>query len=559
MDRRNFIFSTVAGLADAAIIRPKAYASEISGARLFEIENIDNAGEELFPFRSVASLEWSQFSASGFSSPVCGTIHRKDFPAECGVPIGTVDTGCIDLDTDGLFGYCSMFGAFAPPRGPLAQPFLGMNIGRESWVFALASARTQQLEKVGKATEIHYWGHYPVADLEYESSSPVSVGLRAWTPFIPGDIIMSNTPGAIFEVRLRNTTQSQQRGLLTFSFPGPTQGEMQVTPTSRRQQIRYNYSVAQQPIAQGAIKPTRTSLHGELNGVSVSSSTGVGYTLAALGAENVRAGAHLGSDGIIWSVPPDSPFRQPADNDLGTSLAVDFDLPPRQAKTIRFVLAWYAPLWKGEGDHCFTHMYATRYPNSLVVAQMLARDHASLLRRILSWQQAIYSEEKLPVWLRESLVNNLYMITEDSLWAAAKPPIGDWCRSEDGLFALSESPRECPQMECIPCSFYGNIPLVYFFPELALSTLRAYKAYQYPDGAAPWVFGGITNRPPIEGTEMATPTRGYQTTSNGICYADMVDKYWLRTGNDSFLTEFYPSVKKNMIYTMDLNQGARWE
>jgi hypothetical protein len=33
---------------------------------------------------------------------------------------------------------------------------------------------------------------------------------------------------------------------------------------------------------------------------------------------------------------------------------------------------------------------------------------------------------------------------------------------------------------------------VYFFPETALSTLRAYKAYQFPSGQAPWVFGGVT-------------------------------------------------------------------
>ncbi len=54
--------------------------------------------------------------------------------------------------------------------------------------------------------------------------------------------------------------------------------------------------------------------------------------------------------------------------------------------------------------------------------------------------------------------------------------------AEDGLFGMIECPRECPQIECIPCSFYGNLPLVYFFPELALSTMRGYKAYQYPDG-----------------------------------------------------------------------------
>ncbi len=38
------------------------------------------------------------------------------------------------------------------------------------------------------AGEIHYWGHYPVLDMEFETSATVGVGLRTWTPFIPGDL-----------------------------------------------------------------------------------------------------------------------------------------------------------------------------------------------------------------------------------------------------------------------------------------------------------------------------------------------------------------------------------
>jgi uncharacterized protein (DUF608 family) len=273
-----------------------------------------------------------------------------------------------------------------------------------------------------------------------------------------------------------------------------------------------------------------------------------------LGGQKVNVGPHLDNVGLAWrwlsSTPP-----APLENDFGSSLFVPFDLDGREAKTLRIVLAWYAPLFKGFGQNCFTHMYATRYPNSLAVAQMLAREHDALLHRILNWQEAIYGYAKLPVWLRETLVNYLHLITEDSLWAAAKPPIGEWCRPEDGLFATFESPRESPQLECIPVSFCGNMPVVYFFPDLALSTLRGYKAYQFPDGAAPWIFGGMTHHPYTAACDMATPIRGYQTTLNGICYAAMVDRYWLRTGRDEVLNELYASVKSNAIYTMNLNAG----
>jgi len=62
-------------------------------------------------------------------------------------------------------------------------------------------------------------------------------------------------------------------------------------------------------------------------------------------------------------------------------------------------------------------------------------------------QQVIYTSQELPGWLRDTLVNNLCLITDDSIWAQPRPPLGDWC-FPSGLFGLCESPRGCPQIEC---------------------------------------------------------------------------------------------------------------
>ena len=48
----------------------------------------------------------------------------------------------------------------------------------------------------------------------------MQVGLRAWSPLIPGDVKASDTPGAVFEVHLRNTSDKRQTGTLAFTFPG---------------------------------------------------------------------------------------------------------------------------------------------------------------------------------------------------------------------------------------------------------------------------------------------------------------------------------------------------
>ena len=37
-------------------------------------------------------------------------------------------------------------------------------------------------------------------------------------------------------------------------------------------------------------------------------------------------------------------------------------------------------------------------------AEVLAKNHSAMLRRILAWQQVVYAETCLPAWLRDSLV-----------------------------------------------------------------------------------------------------------------------------------------------------------
>jgi uncharacterized protein (DUF608 family) len=571
MNRRGFVQSALTGLAGLA-----EFGKSVSQSLAAAIGRVRGAGlatgaspgdtdplerdQELFPL-TLPSKEWVQFRASGFTEPACGVIYRRGDKVENGMPLGGISTGYLDVETNGTFGMCALFNSGVPMRGPLRSPFLGISVEGRTWVLT-----SEKMVVTESAKEIHYWGHYPVADMEFETTAPISVGVRAWTPFIPGDSLASNMPVAVFEVRLRNISSAARKGILVFNFPGPSQAEAQIAPDSPRAKGFIDWFPVSWPAAKGLIPARRKEVStGGFQGLSVTSDQGTGYALGVLGEGKPRFGASLGTDGYDyangheWAVVHK---RLPAamETAFGSSMAVDYALQPGEAKTVRIVLAWYSPIWKGEGEHCFHRMYTKYYKDAVAVAEAVATDHALLLRRVLAWQEALYTAEEIPVWLRESLVNILHLIAKTGYWAQAKPPIGDWCREEDGLFGMNECPKECPQIECLPCSFYGNIPVVYFFPELALSTLRGYKAYQYPDGAAPWVFGGTTSGQAegykwTDGTEMAIPSPGYQTTLNGACYADMLDRYWQRTGSDGVLKEFYPSIKKNTIYTMNLRSG----
>ncbi len=524
-----------------------------------------SAADRLFP-ANLLHASWQKFRAQRYTTAVTGVIYRGTPRPTCGMPLGGIDTGCIDIEPNGMLGYSTVFNHLVRPRLLLNLPFLGIHVdgittvlisdrlAKQDRPFCNSNIMTFpdtdytprydeiELDGVELADSIDYWGHYPVLDMEYRMPASVRVGLRAWSPFVPGDTVASMAPGAVFEVHLRNPGDGHRSGTLAFSFPG-----------------------FEHPESDGAVAVARESLSGVLNGMAVTgphqgNQWEMAYLLAALETPDARSGAPLNADGAAWAGIA-SALPAPGPAETGVSLAVDFDLAPGETRIVRFVLAWYAPRWKAGGapthknTDTHVHMYARHYPDPRTTAALLAAQSETLLARIIAWQNVLYTDPEIPGWLADSLINNLHLITECAVWGEADESVGAWCHDEDGLFGLNECPRGCPQIECIPCSFYGSIPLPYFFPDAALSTLRGYKAYQYDDGRPPWIFGGCTARE--ENSRVATfglgrPDKGYQTVLNSACYIVVADRYWRITGDDAMLAEFWDSLKRANDFSMNL-------
>jgi hypothetical protein len=271
-------------------------------------ESKPREGARLFP-TALPNKQWLSFAAAGVSKPACGVIYRLQDRVTNGMALGGVDTGCVDLETSGLLGYRTLFNTHVPRGGPVNLPLLGVSAGGRTWVlcdpkqvkagsgdyqppdptgsyriwngqkyvktkeaFQDAPARLK-LEGLGTAKEIHYWGHYPVVDLEFETDAPISVGLRAWAPFLPGCVVDSMLPGLVFEVRLRNVTRQPQPGTIALSFPGPTAGE-----------------------AGGANFARQAAQAGPFKGMTIIGAL-ASYGLGIVGKGHARFGGELGGDG----------------------------------------------------------------------------------------------------------------------------------------------------------------------------------------------------------------------------------------------------------------------
>ena len=505
------------------------------------------SAETLFP-TELPSREWVHFQAEGFREPAVGVVYQMKDPLTNGMALGAIDTGCIDLENTGLLGYMTIFNTHVPRRGPVNRPLFGLSVGGQTWVLCDPKPKAGwggsqkdkevipvdmdlKLEGVKTASNIHYWGHYPVADLEFTTDAPVQVGLRAWTPFLPGDVVNSMMPAIVFEVHLRNTSGQKQEGTIAISFPGPTAPEA------------------------GSETFTRTAIsQDDFKGLSVNAPL-ASYVLGALN-EDPRTGGELGGSGPDWAKISEI-LPAAGDKAPGGSAAVDFKLNAGHEKVVQFILAWSAPTWKGGGynwagtGNVFTHMYHKYYPDPAKTVGQLGKNCKNLLSRTLAWQEVIYTDNTLPVWLRDGLINILYCITEDGFWAQRDEKLLPWVTEEDGLFGLCECPRGCPQIECIPCSFYGSQPLVYLFPELQLSTMRGYKHYQGEDGRPVWTFGQ-----PIE---LCAPAyTQYQSSTNGVSLLGVVDRFLMcrDTPDRKYTKEFYPLIRRTMEYNVNIGKAG---
>jgi uncharacterized protein (DUF608 family) len=116
------------------------------------------------------------------------------------------------------------------------------------------------------------------------------------------------------------------------------------------------------------------------------------------------------------------------------------------------------------------------------------------------------------------------------------------------MFSMVESTRTCPGHACIPSDWFGNLPIVCFFPELARATLRGFAHYQLPNGEIPIYFGETYDR--------QNPVYQLLHVTSPCNYVDLVDRLWLRTGDKSVLYEFYQSVRLAVQYLKGLDTDA---
>jgi uncharacterized protein (DUF608 family) len=158
-----------------------------------------------WPFSGYQKLkDWQEFFADGFDQRVCGCVYgglslRSTFP------LGGIGTGYLGILPNGKIGEVSIYNEFVPPL---------------SWNKDWLTIGDGNVREPLSAADRHVWGHYPVYDANavFDKIS-VEAGIRAFTPFVPGDAKTSGTPAAAFEIKLLNTAGVQKEFEIGLRFP----------------------------------------------------------------------------------------------------------------------------------------------------------------------------------------------------------------------------------------------------------------------------------------------------------------------------------------------------
>lgn len=460
------------------------------------------AGDNTLPPTDTPPYRFETFRFSDAPRRVVGVKYRPG-DARSVFPLGGLGTGTVALDSRGQFTQQAVANSYRPVGGAMADT--GFTIRAE--------CDGRAVEKPLSDMTQTYLGHFPIVDIEAgHEEMPVVLRLRAMSPFILGDARESATPAAMFRFTVENAGAKPVQATITFRWnvPRPHFGRKR-NKASPYQWPQYKVVEQRRTRSEdgaGALAVTREAAEGR-----------EGCTIAALKGPGVRV------------FRPENPAEGASPDVI--SVTAEAELPPDGSAEFRFVLAWYYPQALDSFQRFVGHQYARWFDGSASAAGHVVERWDDLARRTGQWQEAIYDDPKLPGWLKDQLINSLYILARSSCWI------------KDGRFTLSESFTECPIMETIVCRFYGSIPLAMFFPELEKNTMRQFIRHQRSDGAIPFAFGSPEKwDAPYHDTQKILD-------SNEFVLLAWRDYAWRR--DKAWADEVYPAVKKAFAFARSLD------
>ncbi|HXX64142.1 MAG TPA: GH116 family glycosyl-hydrolase [Bacteroidota bacterium] len=480
------------------------------------------------------------------------------------MPIGGIGTGDISLGGNGQWKDVEImnkpgigfYGAPTPKEAPCFMIYIQTPKGKKyakalTGPVALSDYEGMQgsvapdhgFPRFAKAT---FDAAYPLAVVHLEDPGmPVSVSVRAFNPFIPGDPESSGIPIAVIRYRLQNKTGSD----LSVAVAGAMDNfigmdgsnaefnsfDRTVVPVGSKN----NRNIFKRTAALAGVYMTSDSVDRTASAwgtiALTTSEIAPGYQISFRTELDPKGWNSNITD--LWDdfsddgVFRDTTFREKV-NTPGAALSVKFHLGPHKSKDVQFLLTWDFPNRKDWSDkETVGNYYSTLYTDAWAVAEQTLPRLQMLEGKTVEFVQLLLGSS-IPNVVKEAALFNTSTLRSQTAFRAADGNFFCW----EGVF---NSTGSC----------YGNCTHVWNYEE-----------------ATPFLFGSLAKRMrEIEyryGLDDSSGLMSFRVSlplgkseNWKVAAADgqmgtilKVFREWQLSGDDEFLRRLWPGVKKALAF-----------
>ncbi len=434
-------------------------------------------------------------------------LVRGGFPVEAdkGVPLGGLGGGSITRGCTGDFNRWALkpgdylYGRVdadqfsvrvaregSPPEAMVLNPRSTEGGELRAWDWGL------------DAGQVTYRALFPRAWHDYEAPLPaINLSCRQVSPVIPHNYKDSSYPVSTFIWEIENTGEDAEVSLL-FTFQNGFGGENDSAGGHSNRPI---CKILEQGKMVGVElrhihRHPRPLKEGQRLSDQLNYEDLICFGIGALSSEGVQVSYHTrfvsSDDGAeVWKdFAEDGGLLKDADErpsalgeTIGGAVCAQVRVPAGETREVVFGLVWDMPIARFPEGTAWYRRYTKFFGHAGDAAPALLKTaltkYPSWEGAIDAWQSPILRDERLPLWYRQMLFNEIYYLVDGgTLWTAGRE--GAFDAREDplpepeiGHFAYLES-HEYRMVNTYDVHFSASFALAMLWPELELSLQRDY-------------------------------------------------------------------------------------
>ena len=517
-------------------------------------------------------------------------VKRETFNASdrvrSGIAIGGLGTGSVELRKDGQFYNWTILNNWPLGTGePLVIKSYPRNYADQSFLYfivryqvdgeptrlkllhlndGLSEGGMQSIDYyypwMTAVETIEYSARFPFTKMKFsDPEMPFEIHLEVFSPFIPHDVKNSSLPGAYFNFTIKSTGDRPVKILLLASLRNLAGYDILDKYFISEAYTGNNYKGFS--MSCGGMDSTLSSW-GEMGMYSLSeaSSYYLGWEHKHPYYEKLLVNEKFedinDTEGRNRMGNGTKIARTAANKDQRcfSSIGVDKVLQPNESFDHSFIFAWYFPnlyggIEKSPDDSMVNGNFSLNLEKTKVQGHYYNNffsSHREVSEYLMNLRQDL--EEKTRDFLNDFYNSDLPTFVLDQVNSQLNTFVTSSTLTKNGTLAIREGmtpDQPWGPNATIDVSLYGSSSIIALFPELQKSMMRAHQRIQSEKGE---IHHGLRSDIEIEHNGTWGVFHRIDLVPN---YIQIVLRDYFWTGDDDYLQEIWPSIKKGIQYILD--------